>query len=279
MNVVLIAVLSLGLIGILAAALLYLVSKKFFVFEDPRIAQIQEILPGANCGACGFPGCPGFASALVKADTLDELACPVGGKNIMDEVAGILGKTSKAVQPKIAVLLCQGSCGQRQQVNRYDGATTCAVVSALYGGPQTCSFGCLGLADCVKVCSFDALSMNTETGLPEVDEEKCTACGKCVKACPKGLFDLRKKDPKNRRIYVACKNEDKPAPTAKACKVGCIACKKCFKECPFEAIVIEYNRAIIDDNKCRLCRKCVPVCPANAIVECNFPPRKEKIES
>ena len=275
MNVVLIAVISLGVIGLLSALLLYGVSKRFAVYEDPRITQIQEMLPGANCGACGFPGCPGLAAELVAAESLDTLSCPVGGQSLMDEISAILGKTAGTAQAQIAVLRCNGGCENRSQTNLYDGVASCAIASGLYGGSTTCSYGCFGMSDCIKVCPFDALSMNAETLLPEVDENKCTACGKCVKACPKGLLELRKKGLKNRRIYVSCMNKDKPAATAKSCKVGCIACKKCFKECPFEAIRIENNLAVIDDNLCRLCRKCVSVCPVNAIVECGFPPKKE----
>jgi Predicted NADH:ubiquinone oxidoreductase, subunit RnfB len=274
MNIILVAIISLGLVGLLASILLYGVSKKFTVYEDPRIAQIQDLLPGANCGACGFPGCPGFATQLVKADSLDNLACPVGGQSLMNEIAGILGKTSEAVHPKIAVLHCNGTCDNRSQVNRYDGVSSCRIASNLYGGATSCSFGCLGMGDCVKICPFGALSMNETTMLPEVDEDKCTACGKCVNACPKNLFDLRKKGIKGRRVYVSCMNKDKPAATAKSCKVGCIACKKCQKECAFEAIEIDNNLAKINDDKCRLCRKCVSICPVNAIVECNFPKKE-----
>lgn len=275
MDIILIAVLSLGGIGALAALVLYFVSKKFHVEEDYRIGLIQEVLPSANCGACGYPGCAGFAAALVEPDAPEGLFCPVGGQAVMDQVATILGRTATAVVPKTAVVHCNGSCQNRKRTNRYDGASSCVVVSNLYAGTTDCSFGCLGLGDCVTVCAFDAIHINKETLLAEVDDEKCTACGKCVKACPKRLITLRKKGPKNRRVYVNCVNKDKGAVASKACKVACIACKKCLKVCPFEAITVENNIAVIDDDKCRLCRKCVGECPTGAIIELNFPPKKE----
>lgn len=274
MSTVLVSVIVLGVIGCLGALVLYWAAKKFYVEEDPRIGQVQEVLPAANCGGCGYPGCAGFAEALVKADSMDGFNCPVGGADMMGQVATILGRAVEAAAPQIAVLRCNGSCENRPRLNRYDGVSSCAIASNLYGGETACSYGCLGYGDCVTVCPFDAIHVNPETLLPEVDEDKCTACGKCVKACPKLLLQLRKKGLKSRRIYVSCMNKDKAAAAMKSCKVACISCKKCQKACPFEAITIENNLAYIDDNKCRLCRKCVPECPNSTIVELNFPVKK-----
>ena len=273
---ILIAVISLGVIGAVGAIILYAASKKFEVYEDPRIAQVQEVLPAANCGGCGYPGCSGFATACVGADTLEGLFCPVGGVDVMGKVAGILGKEASSADATVAVVRCNGTCEARPKINQYDGGKSCAVASSLYGGETGCSFGCHGYGDCVTVCNFDAIFINPVTGIAEVIEDKCTSCGACVKACPKNLIELRKKGPKSRRIFVSCMNKDKGVIAKKACTNACIGCSLCFKECAFDAIKIENNLAYIDHNKCRLCRKCVDVCPTNAIHELNFPPKKEK---
>lgn len=273
---ILIAVISLGVIGAIGAIILYLASKKFEVYEDPRIAQVQEILPAANCGGCGYPGCSGFATACVNSESLDGLFCPVGGSEVMGKVAGILGKEASSADATVAVVRCNGTCEARPKINQYDGVKSCAVASSLYGGETGCSFGCHGYGDCVTVCNFDAIFINPVTGIAEVIEDKCTSCGACVKACPKNLIELRKKGPKSRRIFVSCMNKDKGVIAKKACTNACIGCSLCFKECAFDAIKIENNLAYIDHNKCRLCRKCVDICPTNAIHELNFPPKKEK---
>ena len=275
---ILIAVISLGAIGAIGAVFLYAASKKFEVYEDPRIAQVQEVLPGANCGGCGYPGCGGFATACVKADTLDGLLCPVGGAPVMGKVATILGKEAASAEPMVAVVRCNGTCAARPRTNQYDGVQSCAIASTLYGGETGCSFGCLGYGDCVAACNFDAIHINPATGIAEVDEEKCTSCGACVKACPKAIIEIRPQGKKSRRVYISCVNKDKGAVTRKACAVGCIGCGKCVKTCPFEAITLENNLAYIDPHKCKSCRKCVEVCPQNSIIELNFPPRKPKAE-
>lgn len=278
MNLILIAVISLGAIGLIAAVILFLASKKFAVYEDPRIAQVAEVLPMANCGGCGYPGCSGFADACVKAGSLEGKFCPVGGQPVMTKVAEILGLSATSAEPVIAVVKCNGSCEYRPRTTTYDGVSSCAIAHATYGGETGCSFGCLGCGDCVSVCQFDAIRMNPETGLPEVNEAKCTACGACVKACPRLIIELRAKGKNSRRVYVSCVNKDKGALTRKACDVGCIGCGKCVKACPFEAIMLENNLAYIDFNKCKLCRKCVDECPQNTIQAVNFPPRKPKTE-
>ena len=274
MSLVWIATLSLGGIGAISAIILYLVAQKFKVYEDPRNGQVEAVLPGANCGGCGYPGCGGFAAACVKADSLDGMLCPVGGDPVMAKIAAILGMEAGEVTPKVAVVRCNGNCANRKKTNHYDGASSCAIEAALYSGETGCSYGCLGNGDCENACSFGAIRINPETRLPEVDEELCTACGACVKACPKGIIELRNKGPKSRRMFVSCVNKDKGAVARKACSAACIGCGKCAKECPFDAITITNNLAYIDFQKCRLCRKCEAVCPTGAIHSVNFPPRK-----
>ncbi len=282
MNVILIAVIVLGGIGLVAALILFLAGKKFAVHEDERIGKVAEVLPGANCGGCGFPGCSGFAGACVKAadkGSLEGLLCPVGGQPVMEQVAGILGMQAEASAPKVAVVRCNGTCESRPRIAEFDGARSCRVQQMLGSGETACAYGCLGCGDCVAACKFDAIHMNPETGLPEVDEEKCTACGACAKACPRSIIEIRLKGLKNRRVVVLCNNKDKGAVTRKACAVGCIACQKCVKVCKFEAITVDANLAYIDAEKCKLCRKCEEECPQNAILAINFPPRKPKAEA
>ena len=266
-------IISLCAIGIASAVILYFVAQKFKVEEDPRIDTVESILPGANCGGCGKPGCRGFAEATVKATSLDGLFCPVGGAETMTKVAAALGMEVTAQTPQIAVVRCNGTCDHRQRTSQYDGYKSCAIEHSLYRGETDCTFGCLGCGDCVTACPFDAIHMDTN-GLPVVTDEKCVACGACVKACPRNIIELRNKGPKDRRVFVCCVNKDKGNIARKACTVACIGCGKCVKECPFEAITLENNLAYIDFRKCRLCRKCVSVCPTHAIHEVNFPPRK-----
>ena len=235
MNIILIAVCVLGLIGLASAIVLFVVSHKFAVHEDPRIAQVGDVLPQANCGGCGYPGCSGFASACVKAadeGSLEGKFCPVGGQPVMEQVAGILGLTVEATAPKVAVVRCNGTCENRPRQAQYDGAKSCRVQQMTGMGETGCGYGCLGCGDCVSKCQFDAIHMNPETGLPEVDEEKCTACGACAKACPRGIIEIRLKGPKGRRVIVLCNNKDKGAIANKACKASCIGCGKCEKHCP-----------------------------------------------
>ncbi len=277
-SIILITIICLSILALISAVILYFVAQKFKVVEDPRIDEIQAILPAANCGGCGFAGCRNFAEALVKAETFEGLNCPVGGGVVMGLSAKILGKEAPLVDPLVAVLLCNGTPEFRPRTSIYEGASNCSISHNLYIGETDCSYGCLGKGDCVKACSFDAMYMDNTTGLPVIIDEKCVACGACVKACPRNIIELRKKAKKDRKIYVACSNCDKGGPARRACKVACISCNKCFKVCEFDAITIENNLAYIDAGKCTFCRKCVTECPTNSIIELNFPPRKPRIE-
>ena len=261
-NMILTAVLVLGAIGVIFAIVLYFVAQKFKVIEDPLIDEIAEVLPGANCGGCGMAGCRAMAEAFVKPQ----------------KVAALLGCTPEATEPQVAVVRCNGTCANATAKNNYDGLQDCAFANSVYAGESGCMFGCLGLGNCAKACQFDALSMDPETGLPVVDEEKCTACGACAKACPRGIIELRNKGPKNRRVYVACRNKEKGALARKSCTAACIGCGKCEKTCPFGAIKVENNLAYIDFNLCKMCRKCVAECPTGAIHAVNFPPLPPKKE-
>lgn len=267
--VILFSLLILGVIGCLAAVILYFIAQKFKVEEDPRIDDVEAALPGANCGGCGFPGCRGMAEACVKASSLEGLLCPVGGQEVMQKVAAILGMEAEAAEPKIAVVRCNGTCDARPKTSVYDGPKSCAVAASAFAGETGCVFGCIGLGDCVSACQFDAIHINETTGLPEVDEEKCVACGACAKACPKLVIELRKKGrvvkEQHRRLWVQCINKDKGGVARKACKNACIGCGKCQKVCKFDAIVLENNLAYIDPEKCKACGMCFNECPTGAI--------------
>lgn len=161
-----VTILFLAIVGALAALLLFVVSKKFHVEEDARIELVNEALPGANCGGCGYPGCSGFARACVEAESMEGLFCTVGGNDTMLKVADILGRTAVEAEPQLAVVRCNGTCDARPKVNQYDGDSSCAIAAATYGGETGCTFGCLGLGDCTLACGFDAIKMNPLTGLP-----------------------------------------------------------------------------------------------------------------
>ncbi|MDR2414835.1 MAG: RnfABCDGE type electron transport complex subunit B [Odoribacteraceae bacterium] len=268
---------SLCATGIASAVILYLVARKFRVEEDPRIDRVEALLPGANCGGCGKPGCRGFAEAIVKANTLEGLCCPVGGETTMPAIAAALGLEASARVPRVAVVRCGGDRARRPRYSRYDGYISCAVEHALYRGESACPFGCLGLGDCARACAFDAIRVEESTGLPVVREEACVACDACAKACPRGIIELRDKGVKARRVFVNCVNRDRGALSRAACGASCIGCGKCARDCSFGAIIVENNLAYIDFHKCRLCRKCVSSCPTGAIREENFPPRKVEL--
>lgn len=275
-NSILLAVIVLGVTGAVFAVVLYFVAQKFKVVEDPLIDQVADVLPGANCGGCGKAGCRAMAEAFVKQGNLEGLSCPAGGPAVAEKVAALLGCAAEVSEPKVAVLRCNGSCANTPAKNHYDGMQDCAFANSLYMGESGCAFGCLGLGNCAKACQFGALSVDPETGLPVVDEEKCTACGACVKACPRALIELRKKGLKNRRVFVACRNKEKGGVARKNCSAACIGCGKCQKVCKKEAITIENNLCYIDFTKCVACGLCVNECPTGAIHAVNFTPVKPK---
>lgn len=282
MEFILPAVLTLGCIALVAAVILYVCAKKFAVKEDPRIALVAEVLPQANCGGCGFPGCSGLADALVKgadAGSLEGLACPVGGAEVMGKVADLLGMAIENTEAKVAVVRCGGTCELRPKIAVYDGLRTCTAINSTGSGETGCGFGCVGGGDCERACQFDAIKVNEETGLPEVNADICSGCGACVKACPRNVIELRNKGKRDRRVYVSCINKDKGAVAKKACGAACIGCGKCAKVCKFDAITVENNVAYIDFNKCKACGLCARECPTGAI-HCTFtlPPLKPKAE-
>lgn len=255
-----IPVLTMAALGLLFAGGLAIAYKKLKVEEDPKIEEVNEALPQANCGACGFSGCRAFAEAVVKGKA-EPNGCPVGGNDVAEEVAQILGVDAGKVIKRIARLQCRGTHEAAFPRGLYLGVTTCAA-SHIIGGNKQCSHGCMGYGDCVLSCQFDALYMG-EDGLPIVVEENCTACGKCVDACPRDLFQLH---PEDQNILVYCRSLDGPKASRKLCKNACIACGICARACP-EAIVMENNLAIITDYK-KIDPEKIPAiekCPTNSI--------------
>lgn len=266
------AALTIGLTGLIAALVLFLVSKFFKVREDPRIDAVQALLPNANCGGCGFAGCRAMAEAIVKSNSIEGHFCPGGD---MKAIAGIMGLTPEERIPQIAVLRCNGTCEHAPAKTSYDSAMTCAFANTLFAGESACAYGCLGCGDCVRACPFDSIHLDPQTGLPVIDENRCVGCGACTKACPRGILELRDRGKNNRRLYVACSNREKGAVARKNCAVACIGCGKCAKICPFDAITVQENLAYIDFTKCKTCRKCLNECPTGAIHAVNFPIKQE----
>jgi Na+-translocating ferredoxin:NAD+ oxidoreductase RNF subunit RnfB len=270
MSLVLVTVGLLFATGLLGALLLYFVAKRFHVDEDPRVESIAAVLPGANCGGCGFKGCHDFAAQCAGCSSLSGIYCPVGGDKVMAEIAKIVGLDVAASTPMVATLRCNGSNGARNQIAEYRGPQSCAVQASLAIGRRGCPSGCLGCGDCVEACTFGAIAIDHAMGLPTVDEDMCTACGQCVKSCPRKLLQLRPKGPRGRRVWVACSNCERGAVARKACSAACIGCGKCARTCPFGAITVENNLANIDFAVCKACGKCVGVCPTGAILSHNI---------
>jgi Na+-translocating ferredoxin:NAD+ oxidoreductase RNF subunit RnfB len=256
--------------------MLYAVSKKFYVYENPMIAEVEALLPAANCAGCGSPGCKSFADKLVNTEDISTLFCPVGGNEVMKSIAEKLGKVVAEKDPTVAVLRCQGSCDVRPKTSLFQGPKSCAISALIYSGETDCQYGCLGDGDCVTACKFDAMYMDESSELPVIITDKCTSCGACVTACPRNIIEMRPRNKRDLKIYVGCLNEDKGGIAKKSCELACIGCSKCIDVCTKGAITIENNLAYIDGALCTLCRKCVEVCPTHSIVETNFPARKDK---
>lgn len=276
MSPILTSILVLGATGLILGLVLYFVARKFNVEENPEIKQIEELLPGANCGGCGYPGCAGFAQACAKSDSLEGLRCTACEEGVMQRIAEIKGCSVSESVRMVAVVRCNGSCENRPSVNRYDGPRSCAVAALQTGGETGCFYGCLGCGDCVKACDMDAIHMDSETGLPVVDQEKCGGCGSCARSCPRNVLEIRNRNKLDRRVFVACVNKDRGPIAKSACSVACIGCGKCVSACAFDAITLEGNLAYIDPEKCRLCRKCENECPQHSIIAVNFPQRREE---
>lgn len=253
-------ILSIGGLGVVFGAGLGIAGEVFKVDEDPKIGQILEVLPGANCGGCGFPGCGGCAAAIA-AGSAPVNACPVGGAAVAEKVGAIMGVEASASEPVAAFVKCGGTCETAKMKYDYFGIDDCNMAVQLAGGgAKSCTYGCLGLGSCKKACAFGAIEIID--GVAVVDKDKCVACGKCVSACPKHIIELL---PAKKKVKVQCSSKDVGKNVMQVCSTGCIACKICEKNCPFDAIHVIDNVAVIDYSKCKSCGICANKCPKGVI--------------
>jgi Na+-translocating ferredoxin:NAD+ oxidoreductase RNF subunit RnfB len=260
MNPILLATIIVGVIGLIAGLGLSISSVVFAVKTDERIEKLREEMPGANCGACGYSGCDGYAEALAKGECKPGLCAP-GGVEVNEKLGEILGVGVTMASPLKAVVLCNGTSDKVYKKSLYAGVETCKAANMFFAGDLACSYGCLGYGDCMRACMYGAIEV--KNGRAVVDKNKCTACSACVRACPKNIIKLLPADIKE---VVVCCNKDKGAKTHRVCEVGCIACMKCVKSCEFDAVKVENNLAVIDHDKCTACGECVKNCPVNCIV-------------
>lgn len=265
MDTVLGVTLAGGFMATLGGALAWLLAvanTRLYVFEDPRIGQVEALLPKSNCGACGTAGCRNFAEELV-AGHLEPAKCTVNSREMNEYIASFLGVEAGAIEKRVARLACAGGRHVARMRAHYEGLGTCRAATSVAGGGKACDWGCLGLGDCESVCDFDAISMN-QYGLPMVDPARCTACGDCVEICPKALFSL---EPVSRKLWVACKNRADGDSAELQCEVACTACGKCVADSAPGLMRMEGELASIDYSKNALAnRQAIERCPTGAIV-------------
>jgi RnfABCDGE-type electron transport complex B subunit len=261
MNFVIGALIILGVLALLLGAILAVASRVFHVDVDPRVEQIEELLPGANCGGCGFAGCSVMAERIATGGA-SPAQCPVCGSEARKAIYDLMDLEAEEEEPRIARMLCGGGTGCKDKES-YHGVADCRAAVLVQGGPKACDYACVGLGSCMEACPFEAIFMGDD-GLPHVIEERCTTCGACERVCPRNVIKVM---PKKRVVWVKCSSHDPGKIVNKICETGCIACRRCEKECPFDAIHVIDNLAVIDYDKCKLCGKCAKVCPKNTIID------------
>ena len=254
-----------SLTGLLFGVLLAVCSHFFAVPDDEKVKQIRAVLPGANCGACGYKGCNDYAEAVASGNAAPNLCIP-GALAVAEQLGEILGVEVEEPKDVVALVHCNGDCTACGDKAIYDGMKTCHASTAFFGGPKACSYGCIGCGDCAAVCISDAICM--ENGIARVDSSRCVGCGLCAKTCPKHIISMV---PQDTKVVVYCVNHDKGAEARKACQNACIGCKKCEKLCPLGAITVVDNCAVVDYEKCQGCGVCAEGCPTKCLKKVFLP--------
>lgn len=262
MDTTLIAISTMGGLGLFFAVVLAIADKKLRVEENPLVAQVYEVLPNVNCGACGTAGCYDFAIQAVGGQIAPN-GCPVGGADVAQQVASLLGVDAGETVTRVAYVLCQGGDAEAvKKPGRYEGPTDCAAMAQVGGGDKLCAYGCLGGGDCVKVCPSDAIHMN-DNGLPVVIEDLCTGCELCAKACPRDIIEIH---PIEHKLVVYCQNHDDPRTARKICTAACIACGICARPSEGAIVVEDYLARVVDHENLNLDLIPVDKCPTKAIL-------------
>ena len=265
LEAILYAVISVTAIGLICAIMLVIASKFMSVPENEKIRAVRECLPGANCGACGYTGCDGYAKALGECECSKTNLCIPGGDKVSKDISDILGVEFEDTVEQVATVRCCGDCNTNGKKAEYKGIESCAAAKMIYGGENLCTFGCLGYGDCAAACPQDAICI--EDGIAHIDTRKCIGCGLCAKTCPNSLIHMM---PDVKRNVITCSNKEKGAVAKQKCKNACIACRKCEKACPSGAITVADNLASIDYDKCTNCGACHEVCPVGCIREADY---------
>ena len=252
-------VIIVAVIGIVSGFGLAVASKLMAVPVDQRVAELTELMPGANCGACGYSGCAGYAEALVEGEAVNG-KCSPGGAGVADKVSQYLGSEKVDVAYKTALVHCMGTYDNTSDRMVYQGLSSCNAAVQLFGGTTSCSWGCMGLGDCAEACEYGAITVCN--GVASINPEKCVGCSMCVVKCPHKLISFV---PLKKQAVVRCSNCDKGGLARKLCQVACIGCMRCVKVCEAEAIRVENFNAVVDVEKCTGCGKCLEVCTQKCI--------------